>query len=532
MVLATAPQQAPQHQRGLPRGFPTRITAAITSGVTLAFSAPPGETAWLLPISVAILVLVLRSGGIRSGALIGYAFGAAYLLVLTGWMRAVGTDAWLMIGLAAAGFYAVLGAAIAAVRETRGWPLWTACLWVSMETAMSTWPLGGFPWTRLAWATIDTPLASWSPWLGVTGVSFIAALLGTLLAWLVLNVRRRPKLAGGVALTAGIISSLPTVLEPASLGDDWVKGRPETTVAVVQGGVPGRGNDVVAVHREVTANHVTATADLADRVRTGDINQPDFVLWPENSTAVDPFNDAATRSGIETAVASIDAPILVGAIVDGPRTDAVLNQGLVWTPDGRVDSRYTKQHPVPFGEYIPLRRWLTGLQIGRLDMIPRDMIRGTSTAPLSIGEAVVADVICFDIAFDNPLIGQVRRGAQLITVQTSNATFIDTTQPEQQFAITRLRAMETGRFVAVAAVNGISAVIRPDGTVQQILPQRATGTMVEPVALIERRTPATRLGNGVTIAMLLAAAGALSATAHRGIGTAREHKMRKTGAEQ
>ena len=93
------------------------------------------------------------------------------------------------------------------------------------------------------------------------------------------------------------------------------------TVAAVQGDVPGNGDDILYDYRQVTQNHVDATVDLARRVDAGEVPRPDLVLWPENSTAVDPFDDGETNSGIRAASSAIQVPILVGAIVDSPGPD-------------------------------------------------------------------------------------------------------------------------------------------------------------------------------------------------------------------
>ncbi len=501
-------RETPTAELSQPSRRDLRLVASVVAGGALAATAAPWEQRWLLPVAVAILVLALRGGGVRSGVILGYVFGATYVLTLTFWMRAVGVDAWLLVGLAAAGFYALLGGGVAIVRGLPAWPVWVACLWTAVENVMASWPLGGFPWTRLVWATADTPLAQWLPWLGATGVSFLAALTGALLAWIVSSARRQPRRAGVVATVAAAVLATPSVVVPASLDPRWTEDAPSVRVAIVQGGVPGAGNDVVAVHREVTANHVAATTELAEQVERGSLERPDFVLWPENSTAVDPFRDQPTRAAISSAVAAIDVPVVVGAIVDGKRADEVLNQGIVWTPDGGSEERYTKRHPVPFGEYLPWRAWLTGLSIGRLDMVPRDMVAGRSSDPLDVGGIAVANLICFDVGFDDAIVEQIRRGAQMVTVQTSNAMFIDTAQPAQQFTITRLRAMESGRSIAVASVNGISAEIGPDGNVNGALAPRATGFVVAEVPLLERQTPAVRLSSAIKALTSLAAAGA------------------------
>ncbi|WP_299929571.1 apolipoprotein N-acyltransferase [uncultured Nocardioides sp.] len=481
--------------RPLRRHLLARLAATSLVGVAAAGASAPWEHRWLLPLAVAALVLLLQRVPLCHAFLLGLLFGLGFTLALTAWMRAVGTDAWLLLSPVVAAYYALAAVGIALVSRLRGWPWWTAGVWVAVETAMSAWPLGGFPWTRMAWATVDTPFALWLPWVGATGVSFLVALTGATLAWVICEGRARPVRAVLVIGAALLVGSVPVVFTPESLTLSWEAGLPTVTVAAVQGDVPGAGNDLVAVHEQVTENHVQATVDLAQQVQSGAVPQPDFVLWPENSTAVDPLRDEQTNSVISRAAAAIGVPVLVGAIVDGPRPDAVLNQGLVWLPDGSTGERYTKRHPVPFGEYVPFRSQLSGLRIGRLDMVPRDMIAGTRTRPLDIAGIRVADLICFDVAFDDSVTAQIENGAQLVTVQTSNATFTGTPQLQQQFTISRARAMETGRTVVVASTNGISGVIGPDGTVLDQLAPRTTDIAVAQVPLIDARTPAVRYGS-------------------------------------
>lgn len=505
-----------------------RLPAAVLAGTAAAGASAPWDQRWLLPLAVAALVLLVQRVPLRRAAVLGLLFGLAYTLALTVWMRAVGTDAWLLLSPVVAAFYAPLAVGIALVGRLPAWPCWTACVWVAVEATMSSWPLGGFPWTRLAWATVDTPFALWLPWIGATGVSFLVAMTGATLAWVLQEGKARPAGAAAAVVAALVVGAVPFLSMPASLSSSWEAGRPTVTVAAVQGDVPGSGNDLVAVHEQVTSNHVRATVDLAQRVEDGAVQQPDFVLWPENSTAVDPFTDEQTNAAISRAVAAVDVPVLVGAIVDGPRPDAVLNQGLVWLPDGSTEERYTKRHPVPFGEYVPFRSQLAGLQIGRLDMIPRDMIAGTRSQPLDVAGTRVVDLICFDVAFDDSVINQVANGGQLVTVQTSNATFTGTSQLEQQFTISRARAMETGRTVLVASTNGISGVIGPDGTVRQQLALRTTDVAVSEVPLVDAQTPAVRHGRLIRLVLCLIGVVAV-VTAAATLGRRRARRQRVEG---
>jgi apolipoprotein N-acyltransferase len=249
---------------------------------------------------------------------------------------------------------------------------------------------------------------------------------------------------------------------------------------------------VLAHFREITAAHERETDRLAGDVRTGRTPEPDFVVWPENSTALDPFEDVQMRGDIEGALHTVDVPILAGVVVDGG-PEHVLNQGIVFDPVTGAGDRYTKWHPVPFGEYIPWR-WLFGSHLAELNQIPRNMVRGTRVEPLDVAGTKVADAICFDVAYDDGLYAQVSRGGQLIVVQTSNAMFIHTDQVDQQFAISRLRAIETHRYVVVAAINGVTGVIAPDGSVVASVPSLTRAYVDSRVGLFEAVTPAVRIG--------------------------------------
>lgn len=468
--------------------MPARLLLALLSGVVLSLAFEPVAIPLVIPFAIAGFVLAVRGLRVRAALLIGLAFGLGFESFLLFWMRTVGPDAWIGLTIWQSLYFAVLGAAAAVLQRHRLWPLWVATAWVSTELWYGAWPFSGMPWGRLSFAVVDTPLADALPWIGSTAVSLVAALGGTLLAWVVVEHGRARLVAAG-SLAALMAAGL--LLPPAVAWE--AKSQGVATVAVVQGDVPGNGDDILYDFRQVTQNQVDVTVQLARDVEAGTVERPDFVLWPENSTAIDPFRDAQTNAGIRAASAAIGVPILVGAIVDaGP--EHVLNQGIVWDPVTGAGDRYTKHHPVVFGEYIPFRGLLDNLQIGRLNMVGRDMLEGTRHTPLRVAGIEVADSICFDVAYDDAIYAQVSRGAQLLTVQTSNATFIHTDQIDQQFAITRLRAIETGRWLAVASTNGVSGVIDPDGHVVSSAAPRTQRVLVERVGLVDDVTPAVRLG--------------------------------------
>lgn len=453
-----------------------RTLLALGSGVVLSLAFEPVAAPVVLPFAVAAFFLTTRGLRPRQGWWVGLAFGVGFYFVHIWWMRAVATAAWIGLAGVEALFYGLLGAAVAVLGRRRWWPLWVTAAWVTMEVWRSGWPFSGMPWGRLAFATVDTPVAASLPYVGMVGVSALLALAAALLAWLWVARGRERRVALGCAAGLVVLLAVPAL---APYEPDEVD---TTTVAVVQGDVPGPGNDILYDSDQVTANHVDATVDLAADVAAGDVERPDFVLWPENSTASDPFGREVIGDGIRRAAAAIDVPILVGAIVDGG-PDHVLNQGIVWDPVTGAGERYTKRHPVPYGEYIPFRKYVD-FNFGELARIRRDMLSGTREEPLTVAGVPVVDAICFDIAYDDGLKAQLDHGGQLLAVQTSNATFIETDQIDQQFAITRLRAIESGRWLVVASTNGVSGVVAPDGSVVATADPRTTAVMVEEVGLV------------------------------------------------
>lgn len=468
-----------------------RSVLALLAGVALAMAyepfAVPVLVPVLVPLAVAAHTLLTRGLGLRRAFAVGLAFGVGFYYVHIYWMTTVALAAWLGLSAVQALFYGLLGSAVALLTRLPAWPLWVGTAWVSMEIWRSGWPFSGMPWGRLGFAVVDTPVAATLPYVGMAGVTFLLALAGAALAAVLVSPGRTRLVALGTL--AAVVAAVG-----AAVALPW--SSPATgavTVAVVQGDVPGPGNDILYDFRQVTENHVQATVDLADDVAAGRAPAPDFVVWPENSTATDPFRDAGTNAGILRATRAIGVPVLVGALVDGP-PGAVLNQGIVWDPVTGAGERYTKRHPVAYGEFIPFRGTPLELAFGDLARIQRDMLVGTGKEPLSIAGTEVAGAICFDVAYEDAIYDQVGRGAELLTVQTSNATFIFSDQVDQQFAMTRLRALETGRATVVASTNGVTGVIDADGGVVATAGIQETEVLVEELALHEALTPAVRMG--------------------------------------
>ena len=465
-----------------------RLAGAVAAGLVLYLAFPPVDQPWLAIPAVALLALCCRGATVRQGALLGFAHGLALFLPLVEWSATIaGPGALIALALLQAFFFTLMGAALAVVTRGAGWPLWTAAVWVLQEALRARLPFGGFPWGKLAFSQGDswlTPLAALG---GAPLVSFVVALLGGALAWGVLRLRARP--LGAVATVAG---ALVAAGGTAALVPVPTSGNESAVVAVVQGNVPRLGLDFNAQRAAVLDNHVTATRELAAAVRAGREPQPDLVVWPENASDIDPFEDPQAYAAIDAAVKDVGVPVLVGAVLQGPG-DKISNSGIVWDPQTGPGARYVKQHPVPFGEYIPYRSLVRKITT-KVDLVPRDFAAGNEVGVLDVGPVRIGDVICFEVAYDDLVREAVSEGGRLLVVQTNNATFGRSGETEQQLAMSRLRAVEHGRTVLVAATSGISAVIAPDGELVESAPVFTRRVLTQEVPVRDDLTLATRLG--------------------------------------
>jgi apolipoprotein N-acyltransferase len=182
--------------------------------------------------------------------------------------------------------------------------------------------------------------------------------------------------------------------------------------------------------------------------------------------------------------------------------------------------RYVKRHPVPYGEYIPLRSLARAVS-SKVDLVGRDMVAGAGNGLVTQTPFPVGDVICFEIAYDSLVTSSVRAGAQLLVVQTNNATFGHSAETYQQLAMSRLRAVEHARTVVQVATSGKSAIIDADGRIAaKSGPLFTPDVLVRTVRLSGSTTLATRTGAAaewilVGVGLLGLAAGARASRARR-----------------
>jgi apolipoprotein N-acyltransferase len=529
---------------GAGAGLPTSLAllVALAGGAALAAAFPPVGAWPLAAAGPALLVVALWRRSLRGSLAVGLVFGLAFFVPLLSWLVNVAWYAWAALAGVEAAIFAVLVTGQRLLLRLRVWPVAVAGWWVAAEAVRARWPYA-FPWGRLAMSQASAPTARWSAIGGAPLLTFVVALAGACVAWLLLALWPRVVLprAGQLATdrpgtdrggpehadtddvgtdhagtehadtehagtehagtdhagtdhadterpgpnrpgaarartarrTGGRRVALPALAVAAAAGlglggrllpvDRATPGEPSTTVAAVQGNVPHAQNLPGQLRAAtVTQNHAAATDRLAALVRSGSRPAPAVVIWPENSTDLDPRLNPATYATIQGAVDAIRRPVLVGAVLQNP----VRNAGQLWLPGRGPAAVYIKRQLVPFGEYIPFRGLLSHVT-SLTALQPVDFTPGHRAVVFRLGKIRLGDVICYEVGFDNLVASEVTAGANLLAVQSNDADFeLDGQLGEsaQQIAMARIRAIESNRAVVYASTTGESAIIAPDGS--------------------------------------------------------------------
>jgi apolipoprotein N-acyltransferase len=461
---------------------------------SLAF---PPVAAWPLAfLAPAFLLIALRNAKPIRGFVLGLVYGLVGFGLTLSWLLLFGTLAWSALTLLAALSVALFGAAFPLVRRPER-PLLTAlgaaALWTAIDWLRGLWPLGGFTWGSLGVSQVSNPITvRLAVVAGVFGVTFVVAFVAASLAEATAAGRPTRLRIGSVGLAA-VAVFLPVVIPFARPA-----GRPVDVAAIQVDFLDGVGHGSreegdIGVTRLNLALHETLKGE-----------PPDLAVWGES--ALDP-GSLDILDEIRATIADVGVPVLTGSTSADIRStrregEALFNQAVVFDGGGEVLDVYRKTHLVPYGEYIPWKPivgWISALdQIG-YELEPGERLH-TLSAP---GLPTFAAPICFENSFPGLDRALVRQGAEFLVVLTNNASYEETAASAQHLQMSRMRAIEDGRWVVHAAVSGISAFIDPSGRTYE-----QTG-LFEP-AVIRRtirasadRTLSVRWGDWLPVASLV-----------------------------
>ncbi len=469
---------------------------AIAAGLLLAASLPPWGFWPLAIVGMAFWVELLAEGSYWRRAGLSALVSVSWLGPATVWMADLTLVGWPLALIGFAAMHAVAGALVPPDhRRHAAFP----AVFALAELLRWTWPFGGVPLATMAMAQVSSPLGVAARIGGPLLLTALTAVGGVTLA-AILAARLRPA-AVGAALVAA--AWLATFVAPGSEPID-VDGNPDDaagiTVAAVQGGGPQNTRADVCEQRAVFERHLNTTREQ--------VSTPvDLVVWPEDvvhpsrDTAITParcdqplLTDSEARTALSDLARDLDTVLIVGFFERTADREANRNYAAAYDSSGTPVDTYDKVQLVPFGEYVPLRSSAERFS----DELPsRDVRPGPSDEPAVLDTPLgpLGVAISWEIFFDHRARSAVGDGdGRVLLNPTNGSSYWLTVVQTQQIASSRLRAIETDRWVVQAAPTGFSAVITPEGDVMSrtgISESRVIQTTVE---LRRGDTLAVRLG--------------------------------------
>ena len=459
------------------------VAGCVAAGLLLCGSMPPFGFWPLAFVGLVLLDRLTAEHRARERFWRGWAIGLALYVPGLSWMSALTVPGYLV---AAVLYAAMLGAGVAAAPRGPGrWPA-LAGTWTLVELVRWSWPFGGVPLASLAHGQVAGPLAPVARIGGALLLVTVTVVLGQAAA---AAVARRWRPAGALALVAlvalGAAAVAPTGRDLGSIEVALVQGGGEQGTRKEDTGV------VVPFER-----HVDATALVEPPV--------DLVVWPEDVIDTDEaFVDDPWARVVGRLARQVDAPMVVGT-VEGDGPDRFRNAAVLVSAEGEVVDRYDKVHRVPFGEYVPFRSLLEAFAE---DALPeRDLRVSDGRGRLDVGGDVgrVAVAISWEVFFADRVREGVEDGGRLVLNPTNGSSFTGTIVQTQQVASSRLRAIETGRWVLQVAPTGFTAVVDDDGDVLERSSVSEVRVIQREVRLRTGLTWFTRVGNGPAVALALA----------------------------
>ena len=454
-----------------------------------------------------LILLAIRKLGTLKAFLVGNIAGFAYFGVVLKWLTTyLGPIPWfalsliqaLMFGLAAS-FTVVIWRWLEGFRLGPIKPLVVSlaigAVFTAREFIAGVFPYGGMPWARGGLALVDTWLAKWVYFVDIAGLTWLIVFVAALMA--IKFVDPEPQ---GSGLYRRFRSFLPSAIAtvivlaiPAFTVLDASGSAGTMKVGAVQGNA-NAGLFAVNPPGSILDKHLQVSKDL---VKTDKGTGLDLMVWPENSSDLDPNTMLEPSLKISEFVnEELKAPLLFGNKTF--RGSDFYNEVDLWLPEKGLADYYQKKRPVPFGEYVPDRQFFMSIAPEMIGLIGWDMSAGTRDGIFELPSgAKVGSLICFEVTFDYLSFDLVNQGAQAIMIQTNSSDFGKSEQGVQQAAISRMRAIETGRTVVSISTVGVSGIYAADGSIVSELESFKPGAMVEDIALRDEITPAVLVGRYV-----------------------------------
>ncbi len=393
-------------------------------------------------IGLTIWYFLLIRMRLRSRVYVSYIFGLGVLLPVQFWTGIyVGNLPWLLLCFTQALIFTL--PALFVAKKIKYNQIAFACSFVCVELLIRTVPFTGFGWSRLSFTQVDGPLQFLYSSGGVVLVAFLIALISAARSVLYLAL---------IFLVIAGLSSLPRIEATDK----------KSSIALVQGGVVKLGLEFNSRPKEVFFRHLQQTS------KSITFDQVDLIIWPENAVDIDINTNNEVKKLINDKSAFLDTPLLVGGVTKSG--DNLLNQSFLFDP--QIKQSYSKRYLTPFGEYLPLRGIAT--KVSRYADQITDFKAGQEDTKFLIDNATFQSLICYEL-LDDSFRDQI--DTNFLVIQTNNATFGDTAQLDQQLNIARVRAIETGRYIAYVSTTGTTSFIDNRGKIIEKLPKFESSTL-------------------------------------------------------
>jgi apolipoprotein N-acyltransferase len=460
------------------------LAACAGSGLLIAASLPPVGIWPLAFAGVFLLDWVLADQPARSRFVRGALAEAAVLIPTIIWMSDFTVPGYIVAVVVMSAMFG-LGAVLVPPASPMRWLALPAAI-VVVEAVRSRWPFGGVPLSTLAYAEVAGPLAPAARVGGALLLIGVTVVVGVVLAALARAAWRPAAIGAAVVVATVALAGVAPDGEPVG----------EVEAALVQGGGPQGTTANETDDEEVFERHLEATELVPE--------DTELVVWPEDIVDLDGALDGSPEEDTLAALARrLDATLVVGVTEITEPADRFRNAAIAFNPDGTVADRYEKVRRVPFGEYVPLR-WLIA-PFGPDELVPRDAVVGTGPAVLDTEVGRLGAVISWEVWFGDRARDAIGNGGQVLLNPTNGSSYSGTIVQTQQIAASRLRAIETGRWVLQVAPTGFTAIITQGGEVLQRTGISEREVLTGTVELRDGQTIATRMGDWLPVGLALAA---------------------------
>jgi apolipoprotein N-acyltransferase len=425
----------------------------VASSLMMWAAFPPvgfGALAFVAPVPFFLAIRFVEKAS--NALMLSFVWGTIFFGLLLSWLIQLGYVAWIPFVLVMGTFTAGYGFLVWVFRLWNPWRWWHIATggWVILEFIRGRFPFGGFPWGDIGYPAAGLPGASGSvQWIGPSGWSVMVVAVAAGLA-LFIEQRNEWRMFVDATVVVVLLTIAGALFPPAPSAQ-------VLRTAVVQAGSPCPQTRCQNESRRIYERHLAMTASIPE-------NAVDLVIWPENSTGspFEPDENETVRNQIIDQARRLGAYMLISGtrVVD---EGSFANFNIVYSPDGVKLGEYLKRHPVPFGEYVPLRG-LLGF-VPQLDQIPRDMISGTEAVVFPTDFGVLGSVISFEGAFARSMRSIARAGAEGMVIATNESSFGYSPASDQLIGLARVNAAAIGMDTGLGAITGKSVFILGDGTI-------------------------------------------------------------------